>query len=49
MNDSSDPAQGLTTVPDVGSLVEYGMNSFNTGPERRCCITPALNCGSLAR
>lgn len=32
MNDSSDTTQGQAIAPDVGSLVEYGMNSFNTGP-----------------
>lgn len=50
MDDSSDPAQGLTNVPDVGSLVEYGMNSFNTGPAQyrvtawmRAAPTPVLH------
>jgi len=32
MNDPSVTTQGLATAPDVGSLVEYGMNSFKTGP-----------------
>lgn len=34
MKASSDTAQEQAAVPDVGSLVEYGMNSFNTGPEK---------------
>lgn len=32
MNTTSEKVQDQANAPDVGSLVEYGMNSFNTGP-----------------
>ncbi len=34
MNTESVTTQRQATVPDVGALVEYGMNSFGTGPSK---------------
>ncbi|WP_052223772.1 hypothetical protein [Comamonas testosteroni] len=32
MSSFNETAQGQAKVPDVGALVEFGMNSFQTGP-----------------